>query len=186
MQLDFEIQRSTRRCAATDRALEPGEWCYSVLEVHGAEIVRKDFAASAWTGAPAEAFGWWKSRVPEPHLKKIKLAPNDVLLELFDQLAERPENEDMRYVLALLLVRRRVLRLDGPTMTAAKPSTPSGVQLMTVYCPIREASYEVTVVMPSDDRIEAIQAQLSELLISGGTAEEQDKETGRQGDKESG
>ena len=40
--------------------------------------------------------------------------------------------------------------------------------------------------MPSDDRIEAIQAQLSELLISGGTAEEQDKETGRQGDKESG
>ena len=103
MQLDFEIQRSTRRCAATDRALEPGEICYSVLEVHGAEIVRKDFAASAWSGPPAEAFGWWKSRVPEPHAKKIKLAPNEVLLELFDQLAERPESEDMRYVLALLV-----------------------------------------------------------------------------------
>ena len=36
---------------------------------------------------------------PEPTAKKIKLAPNDVLLELFDQLAERPDQQDMRYVL---------------------------------------------------------------------------------------
>ncbi|MEX2092293.1 MAG: hypothetical protein WD971_06430 [Pirellulales bacterium] len=167
MQLDFEIQRSTRRCAATDRALEPGEVCYSVLEVRGADIVRKDYAASAWSGPPAESFGWWKSRVPEPHAKKIKLAPNDVLLELFDHLAERPENEDMRYVLALLLVRRRVLRLDGPALPAAKLSSASGVQTMTVFCPVREASYEVTVVMPSDERIDEIQQQLGELLVSG-------------------
>jgi hypothetical protein len=167
MQIDFEIQRSTRRCAATERALEPGEWCYSVLEVRGAEIVRKDFAASAWSGAPAEVFGWWKSRVPEPHAKKIKLAPNDVLLELFDQLAERPENEDMRYVLTLLLMRRRVLRLDGQALPASNLSAPGSVQRMTVFCPIREASYEVTMVMPSEERIEQIQQHLGELLISG-------------------
>ncbi|MGD9635465.1 MAG: hypothetical protein AB7G28_05180 [Pirellulales bacterium] len=167
MQTDFEIQRSTRRCAATDRPLAPGEWCYSVLEVQGAEIVRKDFAASAWPGAPAESFGWWKARVPEPHAKKIKLAPNEVLLELFDQLAEQPHHEDMRYVLALLLVRRRVLRLDGPTLGAAKPFASADVQSMTVFCPLRDASYEVSVVMPSDERIEAIQKHLNELLVSG-------------------
>jgi len=183
MQLDFEIQRSTRRCAATNRPLEPGDVCYSVLEVQGADIVRKDFAASAWAGPPAEAFGWWKSRVPEPHTKRIKLAPNEVLLELFDQLAERPESQDMRYVLALLLVRRRVLRLDGPALPAAKPSSPAGVQTMTVFCPLREASHEVTVMMPNDERIEQIQRELCELLVSGGSVNE-DKETGRQGDKE--
>ena len=184
MQLDFEIQRSTRRCAATDRALEPGEWCYSVLEVRGADVERKDYAASAWSGPPAEAFAWWKSRVPEPHAKKIKLAPNEVLLELFDELAQRPESEDMRYVLALLLVRRRVLRLDGPALPAAKPSTADDVQTMSVFCPVREATYEVTATVPSDERIDEIQTQLSKLLVSGGDAEEQDKEIGRQGDKE--
>ena len=167
MQLDFEIQRSTRRCAATDRPLEPGEFCYSVLEVQGADIVRKDFSASAWAGPPAAAFGWWKSRVPEANAKKIKLAPNEVLLELFDQLAEQPACEDMRYVLALLLVRRRVLRLDGPVLPAAQPSSAADVQTMTVFCPLREASYEVTAVMPSDERIEEIQQQLGELLVSG-------------------
>jgi hypothetical protein len=167
MLLDFEIQRSTRRCAATDRALEPGELCYSVLEVRGADVVRKDYSASAWNGPPNEAFGWWKSRVPEPNAKKIKLAPNEVLLELFDQLAERPESEDMRYVLALLLVRRRVLRLDGPALPAVKPSATADVQTMTVFCPLREVTYEVPVLMPSDERIEEIQRTLSELLVSG-------------------
>ena len=95
MLLDFEVQRSTRRCAATDRPLAPGDECYSVLEVQGAEVIRKDYCREAWRGPPEGAFGWWKSRVPEPVAKKIKLAPNDVLLELFDQLADQPLQEDI-------------------------------------------------------------------------------------------
>lgn len=171
MLLDFEVQRSTRRCAATDRSLEPGDVCYSVLEVQGADVVRRDFCGEAWTGPPADAFGWWKSRVPEPTAKKIKLAPNDVLLQLFDELADRPDHQDMRYVLALLLLRRRVLRLDGaldPMSNPSLPAVPEGsMELMTVYCPKREAAYELPVVMPRGARIDEIQRQLSELLVSG-------------------
>jgi len=171
MQLDFEIQRSTRRCAATDRPLEPGEVCYSVLEVHGAEIVRKDFCREAWTGPPENAFGWWRYCIPEPHAKRLKLAPNDVLLELFDQLGEQPAGEDMRYVLALLLVRRRVFRTEGFPET--KPATPGDIETLTVYCPKRDATYEVPVVMPSDQRIEEIQLRLGKLLLAGTDLESQ-------------
>ena len=74
MLLDFEVQRCTRRCAATDRPLEPGELCYSVLEAEGAEIVRKDYCGDAWSGPPEKVIGWWKSRIPEPTAKKVKLA----------------------------------------------------------------------------------------------------------------
>jgi hypothetical protein len=70
-------------------------------------------------------------------------------------------------VLALLLVRRRVLRHDAPSSPADKPSATGDVQTMTVFCPLRDEAYEVTVVMPSDERIEEIQSQLSELLVSG-------------------
>jgi hypothetical protein len=70
-------------------------------------------------------------------------------------------------VLALLLVRRRVLRLDGPALPAAKPTAAADVQTMTVFCPLREVTYEVPVLMPSDERIDEIQQQLSELLVSG-------------------
>jgi hypothetical protein len=170
MLLDFEVQRSTRRCAATDRPLEPGDECFSVLEVEGAEVVRKDYCRAAWTQPPARAFGWWKTRIPEPVAKKIKLAPNDVLLELFDKLAESDTQEDMRYVLTLLLVRRRVFRLETPPQTSghvddAIPGAATGT--MFVYCPKREASYQVPSAMPGDERVEEIQRQLSDLLIAG-------------------
>ena len=170
MQLDFDVQRCTRRCAATDRPLEPGDECYSVLESQGAEIVRKDFSSEGWSGPAAAAFAWWKSRIPEPTAKKVKLAPNEVLLELFDQLADQPERQDMRYVLALLLVRRRVLRLDVPfdLTNAAPEQSPCPVgETMLVFCPKRDATYEVPAVMPSDQRIDEIQHQLSELLVAG-------------------
>jgi hypothetical protein len=167
MLLDFEVQRSTRRCAATERALEPGDVCYSVLEVRGADVIRTDYCREAWTGPPQKAFGWWKSRIPEPTAKKIKLAPNEVLLELFDQLADRHEQQDLRYVLALLLIRRRVLRLDVPSEALASTPVPATEsECLVVYCPKRDAAYEVKVAMPDSARIDEIQQQLSELLIA--------------------
>ncbi|MEX2316609.1 MAG: hypothetical protein WD669_05615 [Pirellulales bacterium] len=170
MLLDFEVQRSTRRCAATGQPLEPGDVCYSMLEVIGPTVIRKDYCGEAWGGPSAIALGWWRSRVPEPAAKKIKLAPNDVLLELFDQLAEHPERQDMRYVLALLLLRRRVLRLEVSHESPGQPAGQGSGQLadetMDVYCPQRDASYCVPIVMPGDTRIDEIQQQLSELLIA--------------------
>jgi hypothetical protein len=171
MLLDFEVQRCTRCCAATDRALEPGDECYSVLEVQGADVIRKDYCSDAWKGAPAAAFGWWKSRVPEPTAKKIKLAPNEVLLELFDQLADKNEQQDLRYVLALLLVRRRVLRVDvaneQPHGEQGDAIMNHGAESMTLYCPKRDTTCDVAISMPSGERIEEIQQQLSELLVAG-------------------
>jgi hypothetical protein len=170
MLLDFEVQRCTRRCAATDRELVPGDECYSVLEIEGADVIRKDYCGEGWKGAPETAFGWWKSRVPEPTAKKIRLAPNDVLLGLFDQLAVQDDKRDLRYVLALLLVRRRVLRVDVKHDDAqhdgsGDPLNPA-LETMSLYCPKRDATFEVIAAMPSGDRIDEIQQQLSDLLIA--------------------
>lgn len=170
MLLDFEVQRCTRCCAATGRALEPGDECYSVLEIQGADVIRKDYGSDSWKGAPETAFGWWKSRVPEPTAKKIKLAPNDVLLELFDQLADKKERQDLRYVLALLLVRRRVLRVDvghdHPHDGHTGAPMNHAAETMTLYCSKRESTCEVAVAMPTGERVDEIQQQLSELLVA--------------------
>ena len=96
--MDFEVQRFTRRCAATDRELAPGESFYSVLLAEGAQVVRHDYAAEVWTGPPADALGWWKSQLPSADAKPKKphWAPNEVMLQLFDELAERPDQADLR------------------------------------------------------------------------------------------
>ena len=91
MQLDFEIQRATRHCSATERELRPGEWFYSVLQADGESIVRRDFASESWSGPPDNHLGWWKSKVPDATVKRFHLAPNDVILQYFSELKVIPK-----------------------------------------------------------------------------------------------
>jgi len=94
--------------------------------------------------------------MPDAAAGRAKLAPNDVLLQLFQQLEAVPEKEDMRFVLALLLVRRRVLQVED---RGADDAT-----CMTLYCPRDENTYRVTSLTPDDERIEQIQDELARLL----------------------
>jgi hypothetical protein len=156
--MDYEVQHSARRCSATGREFAPGETYYSVLVAEGAETKRSDYAADAWQGPPEEAIGWWKSQVPDRNASKKHWAPNDVMLDFWEQLAEQPEKQDMRYVLTLLLIRRRVFRQEE------EKCDEQGRQWVAVYCPRREATYQVAAVVPEAARIEQIQEELAALL----------------------
>ena len=160
MMMDYEVQRCTRHCAATGRELKPGETFYSVLLVEGANVVRHDYAAEAWPGPTEGALGWWKSLVPSGDPKRTHWAPNDVMLDLFEQLESQPARHDFRYVLTLLLIRRRVLRLEETERDAA------GHEIMLLSCPKRETDYRVAVVLPDDQRAAAIQEELQQLLMA--------------------
>jgi ribosomal protein L28 len=156
--MDYEVQHSSRRCSITGREFAPGEAYYSAIVAQGAEVIRHDYAADAWQGPPAEALGWWKSRIPDRNETKKRWAPNDVMLQFWDELAAQPEQQDMRYVLTLLLVRRRVFRLEEEKYDE------QGREVLVVECPRREATYEVSVVVPEATRIEQIQQELAALL----------------------
>ena len=159
--IDYEVQRCTRRCATTQRELQPGEIFYSTLVAEGAQVVRHDYSQEAWQGPPEGVLGWWKSHMPERDAKKLHWAPNDVMLELLEGLASQPERQDMRYVLALLLIRRRVVRLEETRKDE------SSREVSILYCPRREATYTIVTAMPSEPRIAEIQEELSRLLFAG-------------------
>ena len=81
-----------------------------------------------------------------------------------------PSNVICGYVLTLLLIRRRVLRLDMPTEpigTTPMDNLGRSPEMMFVYCTKRDSTYSVPAVMPDSARIDEIQQQLSELLIAG-------------------
>ncbi|MFO0869054.1 MAG: hypothetical protein U0935_08870 [Pirellulales bacterium] len=157
--LDFDVQRCTRRCSASGRDLRPGDTCYSVLVPRGAQVARLDYAADAWKGPPDDALGWWKGRVPDGGASRTACAPNDVMLDYFDHLAHFPEKSDVRYVLALLLVRRRVIRLEN-TLTDEH-----GQETLVVFCPRNEQDVHIPAILPDDERIAEIQTELSTLLF---------------------
>lgn len=161
--IDFEISRCTRRCSVSDRELQPGEAYYSVLVPSGAQVLRQDIAAKEWKGPPDKALGWWKSTMSDATVRKPQWAPNEVMLEFFETLEGDPTREDLRYVLALLLVRRRVLRLE------AEETDPTGRQVQVLECARKEMQYRVAVVLPEPRRANELQAELSQLLQQPGS-----------------
>lgn len=158
--IDFDIQRCTRRCAATDRELLAEEFFYSVLVSQGSDVVRLDYCEGAWSEPPEGAIGWWKSRMPSANAHKMHWAPNDVMLHYFEELETNQAKADVRYILALLLIRRRLLRLDD------RETDDEGRELMVVFCPKNETEYKVVTVPPSGARINEIQDELARLLFA--------------------
>ena len=161
--MDYEVQRCTRRCAASGREFAEGEEFYSVLVAEGSEVRRYDYAVEAWNGPPEKALGSWKSRMPtrDAGAAKSKLAPSDVMVQLFAELEDAPGKQDMRYVLALLMVRKRILRLEETLHEG-----PEG-EVLVLYSPRDENLYRVPVVMPGEARTQEIQEELGKLLFAG-------------------
>ena len=158
--LEFEVEKCTRRCAATDRELRPGESFYSVLVPDGGKMRRVDYSSEAWQGPPENAIGSWRAQMPDPNARKVDWAPSDVILQYFRNLIDRPDAQDTRYVLSLLMVRRRLLRLEETVVNE------EGREVLVLFCPKDEEEYRVAVADPAADRLDAIQRELVELLFA--------------------
>jgi hypothetical protein len=120
MATDYQIQPNSRRCAVTGRELQPGERYYSALVEEGTQLLRRDFCQEAWTGPPPGAFSFWTGRVPPPDDKAKPRIDDDLLEECFNRLdgQTEPGRINFRYVVALLLIRRKRLRFEQ-TVSAA-------------------------------------------------------------------
>ncbi|MFI4896509.1 MAG: hypothetical protein ACIARR_01645 [Phycisphaerales bacterium JB059] len=127
----YDIARPVRACASTGRAIEVGETYIAVL-VDSADadaLTRQDFSLEAWESgarpeAPGEVFAFWRTVAPEPTEQKKPLIDDDELMDLFEQLGESEDEERLafRYLLALVLVRKRRLIYEG----GAQPDRKSG------------------------------------------------------------
>ncbi len=116
----FQLGRFTASCAADGRALVPGEPIVATLcdgpvgDESGHGIVRRDFSLEAWNSGkrPESLVCFWRTTAPEGDQKRRLLVDDDTLLELFDRLEgdERPQRIAYRWLMCLILLRKRMLR----------------------------------------------------------------------------
>jgi len=154
----LDIPKPSKTCSVSRRELKSGETFFSVLFGESGGVRRLDYAAENWTGPPTNATGWWKSTVPVLNEKKVRLAPNEILLELFEQLDDQPDKLDVRYVLTLLLIRRRQFRYER------EEEADTGEKTLIVYSLKQNVTLEVPVAMPSATRLKEVQDYLNSLL----------------------
>jgi hypothetical protein len=142
-------------------------------------FVRLDYSLEAWSGGarpkrPLVVLGIWKSTVPEPGAKKRLLIDDASLVDLFEQTAEETEGATpegakeklaFRFVLALILLRKRLLVQEGAkgkTMLVRAKGTarpPEGPALMEVVDPGLD-----------DNTIVRVTEQLGTVLSDSGPA----------------
>lgn len=112
---EYNIKPLGRTCAGTGQALQPGSVCRSVLVEQDGELLRLDFSEAGWTQPPPGTVAQWRCVVPEPNSTPKNTFDPDELMRQFERLSEEasPAQDKFRYVLALLLLQRRRLKLEG-------------------------------------------------------------------------
>jgi hypothetical protein len=156
---EYEIQPNTRQCALSGRALQPGERFYTALLEEGDHFIRKDFSLEAWQGPPAGAFSFWTGLVPPPDGNQKPRFDDDLLEECFYRLDGQtdPSRVNFRYVVALLLIRRKRLKFE-------KTITANGEEKVCVRCSRSGERYEVTNPRLSEDEMAQVQEEVFKVL----------------------
>jgi len=157
---EYEIQGPTRVCAATGRELKAGEPFHAVLTERDGKLVRTDYAADAWPGAPPGAVADWTGRVPADDKPRRPVVNDDVLLGCFDRLKEAADADGLnfRYVATLLLMRRKRFRFEDAARDDA------GRDVLVVRDARAGAVHQVVDPRLTDDQIAAVQTEVFRVL----------------------
>ena len=129
---------------------------------------RVDISIDAWESGhrPDRLFSYWRSVVPEPNRKKRLFVDDEVLIDLFERLADAddPDKIAFRFVLGLILMRKKRLRYDGHDTKPGPDGTDREWWRMTLL-PARGKQHNHT--SPDDTRkqFELLDPKLDEAQI---------------------
>lgn len=112
--MDFNIRPVAKSCAQTGKLFQPGDICWSVLIEQEGRLVRQDFSLEGWQGPPEGAIGHWRCVISDSGETGRVNLDADSLFDYFVQLSDSPNivQQQYRYVLSLLLLRKRRLILE--------------------------------------------------------------------------
>lgn len=115
MQQDWSLQSRGHHCTSTQKPFEEGEYFYTLLFDETTGYRREDLCDDAYKALPADApqpFSFWRSKyAPPPPAAPETLAKHTAedLLRAY-MLEDTPQHTNARYLLAVMLERKRILK----------------------------------------------------------------------------
>jgi hypothetical protein len=156
--IEWKFQRRQARCRACETGFAEGERHASVLSITGEEIVREDVCVRCWTKRePSQDLFYWFTR-QELNRRRFQL-DLATLEHLFLQLEarEEPKVRELRYILCLLLMRKRRLKL-------VRVAREAGVESLIVKRPRRTETCSVVVFDFTPERVDELRRELIEIF----------------------
>jgi len=156
---EYQIQAPTRRCASSGRELRPGERFFTVLIDEGGRFIRQDYSAEAWQGPPAGTFSFWAGRVPAHDEKARPRIDDDLLLDCLQRLEgqDDPSRVSFRYVVALLLMRRKRLKFEEARAEGEH-------ELLILRCPRSRQQFQVVNPRLTEEAMASVQEEVFKVL----------------------
>jgi len=161
MASEWEIKSRGEQCSATGRHFAEGESFYTLLFREKAGFRREDLCEEAFKGrdAKTQPFSFWRSKfeppAPPPPETLAKETAEDLLRRYIED--NEPQHSNTRYILALMLERKRLLKQTDSQM--------DGNQRVLIY--EHSKTGEVFVIRDPQlrlDQIATVQEQVGELL----------------------
>ena len=114
MESEWEIKSRAHCCARTGKQFGQGEYFYTLLFRDGEGFRREDISEEAWANRNEniEPFSFWRSKYEAPASPARDLLAKDDAESLLRRLIanQDPASANVRYILALMLERKRILR----------------------------------------------------------------------------
>ncbi len=110
----YEVIRPRGVCSVSGKPIEPGEKFMAALRETPQGFERVDVTLDCWPNfdhAGNDIVGFWQTTMPRPEQKKKLFVDDAILCELFERLsgATEPNKVDFRFVLGLVLMRKRMV-----------------------------------------------------------------------------
>jgi hypothetical protein len=164
---EWEIKARSRYCVRTGEPFADGDPIYTLLFRDRGGFRREDVSEKAWQEVEegAKPFSFWKSKYQAPEPPAPEQMPKESVEELLRKLIteDRSEHVNVRYVLAILLERKRTLkqvdvRESGEERILMYEHTKTG-EVFIVGDPLLKL-----------DQLDSVQEEVYALLVPKGAA----------------
>jgi hypothetical protein len=156
----YEVARAAGVCTVTQAPIEPGQKFIAALRETEIGLERLDICLDAWPGfARDRILAFWQATMPQPQAKKKLFVDDQVLCELLERLdgASEPLKINFRFVLALILMRKRLVVYESSRVENEQ-------ELWTVRFRGRDQLLDLVNPRLDEQQILEVSGQLSEIL----------------------
>jgi len=156
---EWEINKPLGQCHGTERKIEYGEEYFAALVDTEEGLKRQDFCADYWESQKPDVFCYWRTRLPDPGQKRQLFVDDQMLMAFFERLGKETEQEkiNFRFVLALILMRKRILKYD-------ETKTVDDQELWRLRVVGEKQIVEVVNPHLDEEQIEQLSSQIGEIL----------------------
>ena len=158
--MDWDIGKTSLACAACGKEFAEEQRVFSVLCDDPVNLARKDYCSTCWPQQDTGVlFSFWQTAIPRRDAPVRRFVNDEIVLDLFRRLSgqDNAERRNFRYVLALLLMRRKVLKFRAFRRE-------EGGDVLVVYDRLEDCEHAVLDPRLTEEQIQQVTEEVGQVL----------------------